>query len=155
MHAQSLPSCQTLCNSVDYSPPGSSGKNTGVGYHFLLQGIFLTQGLNPCLLHWQADSLSLSHRGSTPRLPTVIRTKLNQSDVMKLSPSPRADQTLLAPCSREAELYEWRNTSQNQPCHSNSHLHRITELKIIILCWGIFWQERMPSHIIKFAILIE
>ena len=24
-------------------------KNTGVGCHFLLQGIFLTQGLNPCL----------------------------------------------------------------------------------------------------------
>ena len=26
------------------------GKNTGVGSHFLLQGIFLTQGSNPCLL---------------------------------------------------------------------------------------------------------
>ena len=26
----------------------------GVGYHFLFQGIFLTQGSNPCLLHWQA-----------------------------------------------------------------------------------------------------
>ena len=33
------------------------GKNTGVGCHFPLQGIFLTQGLNPQLLHWQADSL--------------------------------------------------------------------------------------------------
>ena len=29
----------------------------GVGYHFLLQGIFPTQGSNPGLLHWQADSL--------------------------------------------------------------------------------------------------
>ena len=28
-----------------------SGKNTGMGGHFLLQGIFLTQGLNPGLLH--------------------------------------------------------------------------------------------------------
>ena len=28
------------------------GKNTGVGYHFLLQGIFLTKGLKPSLLHW-------------------------------------------------------------------------------------------------------
>ena len=38
----------------------SPGKNTGVGCHFLLQGVFPTQGLNPCLLrllHWQADSL--------------------------------------------------------------------------------------------------
>ena len=28
------------------------GKNTVGGCHFLLQGIFPTQGLNPCLLHW-------------------------------------------------------------------------------------------------------
>ena len=40
------------------------GKNTGGGCHFLLQGIFLTQGSNLCLLHWQADSLPLSHPGS-------------------------------------------------------------------------------------------
>ena len=32
-----------------------------MGCHFLLQGIFLTQGLNPRLLHWQADSLPLCH----------------------------------------------------------------------------------------------
>ena len=37
------------------------GKNTGVDFHFLLQGIFLDQGSNLCLLHWQADSLPLSH----------------------------------------------------------------------------------------------
>ena len=36
-------------------------------FHFLFQGIFPTQGLNPCLLcllHWQTDSLLLSHLGS-------------------------------------------------------------------------------------------
>ena len=33
------------------------GRNTGVGCHFLLQGIFPTQGLNPHLLHWQHLSL--------------------------------------------------------------------------------------------------
>ena len=27
-------------------------------------GIFLDQGLNPCLLHWQADSYPLFHQGS-------------------------------------------------------------------------------------------
>ena len=43
---------QLLC------PGDSPGKNTGVGCHFLLQGIFLTQGLNLHLLHWQADSLT-------------------------------------------------------------------------------------------------
>ena len=35
-----------------------------MGSHFLLQGIFLTQVSNTCCLHWQADSLPLSHHGS-------------------------------------------------------------------------------------------
>ena len=39
-------------------------KNTGVGCHFLLRGLFPIQGSNPCLLHWQVDSLPLSHLGS-------------------------------------------------------------------------------------------
>ena len=54
-------SCPILCNPMDYSLPG---KNTGVGYHFLLRGIFPTQGLNPCLLHWRVDSLPLRDLGS-------------------------------------------------------------------------------------------
>ena len=63
-------SCPTLCDPTDCSPPGSSvhgdsaSKNTRVGSHFLLKGIFLTQGLNQRLMHWQADSLPLSHLGS-------------------------------------------------------------------------------------------
>ena len=35
-----------------------------MGFHFLLQGVFLTQELNPYHLHWQVDSLPLSHQGS-------------------------------------------------------------------------------------------
>ena len=66
-------SCLTFCDPRNCSPPGSTvdgifpGKNTGVGCHFLLQGIFPNQGLNPgllCLWHWQADSLPLCHLGS-------------------------------------------------------------------------------------------
>jgi len=40
------------------------GKNTRVDCHFLLQGIFPTQGLNLHLLHWQVYSLPLSHERS-------------------------------------------------------------------------------------------
>ena len=43
------------------------GKNPRVGCHFILQGIFLTQGLNLCLLslqHLQAGSLPLCYLGS-------------------------------------------------------------------------------------------
>ena len=46
------------------------GKNTGVGCHFLLQGILLIQGLNPHLLHRQASSLPLSYQGS-PMVNTI------------------------------------------------------------------------------------
>ena len=51
------------------------GKNTGVGCHFLLQGIFQTQGLNPGLLpllHWQAGSLSAEAPGKPIRTNTTL-----------------------------------------------------------------------------------
>ena len=35
----------------------SPGMNTGVGCSAFLQGIFLTQGWNSHLLHWQEESL--------------------------------------------------------------------------------------------------
>ena len=66
-------SCPILCDLMDCYPArllclwNFPGKYTGVGCLFLLQGIFLTQGLNwylRCLLHWQADSLPLCHLGS-------------------------------------------------------------------------------------------
>ena len=40
------------------------GKIIDIVCHFLLQGIFPTQGLNWCLLHWQMDSLPLCQEGS-------------------------------------------------------------------------------------------
>ena len=67
--------CSIMSNSLwphRLSPPGSScpwdspGKNTEVGCHALLQGIFPTQGLNLyllCLMHWQAGSLPLAPPG--------------------------------------------------------------------------------------------
>ena len=57
-------------------PWDSPGKNTGVGCHALLQGIFPTQGLNPLLLHllhWQVGSLPLA----PPRKPRSRATLLN------------------------------------------------------------------------------
>ena len=71
MHDQVLQWCLTLQPYGPYPtrllcPWGFPGKNTGEGFHFLLQGIFPTQRLNPCLLHllhWQAGSLSLMPPG--------------------------------------------------------------------------------------------
>ena len=45
-------------------PWGSPGKNTGVGCHFLLWGIFPTLESNPGLLHCRCILYQLSHQGS-------------------------------------------------------------------------------------------
>ena len=64
--------CLTLCDPVDCTLPGSSvqgdspGKNTRVGCHVLMQGIFPTQRSNPRLLsflHWQAGPSPLELPG--------------------------------------------------------------------------------------------
>jgi len=43
---------------------GFPGKSTRVGCHFLLQGIFLTQGSNPGLPHCRQTLYALSHQGN-------------------------------------------------------------------------------------------
>ena len=66
-------SCPTLCDPMDCSPPSSSvhggypGKNTGVGCHALLQGIFSTQRSTPGFPYCWWILYHLSHEGS----PTV------------------------------------------------------------------------------------
>ena len=63
---QALPSLGFSRQEHRSGLPFPSPKNTGVSSYFLLQGIFLTQGLNLCLLrllHWQMDSLLLCHLG--------------------------------------------------------------------------------------------
>ena len=66
-------SCPTLCDPKNCSLQGSSvhwdfpGKNTRVGCHTLLQGIFPTQGSNLGLLHCRQILYHLCHQGS-PRI---------------------------------------------------------------------------------------
>ena len=50
-----------FCDPIARQALDSPNKNTGVACHALLQGIFPIQGSNPCLLHWNTDSLPLSH----------------------------------------------------------------------------------------------
>ena len=59
LRPQGLQPARLLC------PWDFPGNNTGVGCHFLLQGIFPTQALTQSLLHWQAEFLSQSYLGSS------------------------------------------------------------------------------------------
>ena len=70
-----LQSTRLLC------PWKSPGKHTRVGFQFLIQGIFLTQGLNPGLLHCRQILYFLSHQGS----PSVKGTdKIHAEDCGQL-----------------------------------------------------------------------
>ena len=65
-------------------PQNSPDKTTGVGCHFLLQGIFPTQGLNPGLLHCRQTLYWLSHQG----IPfTLWRKKRKESEVAQSCPT--------------------------------------------------------------------
>ena len=50
----------TIAHQAPLCPLNFSGKDTGGGCHFLLQGIFLTKGSNPDLLHYRQILYSLS-----------------------------------------------------------------------------------------------
>ena len=49
------------------------GKNTGVGGHFLLQGIFLTQESNWSILPWHVEFLPLNHQGSPMEIHRTVK----------------------------------------------------------------------------------
>ena len=82
--------CLTLCNPMEptrllhqWNFPGNS---TGVGCHFLLQGNFPTQGLNPSRLHCRQTLYHLSHRGSPLVAEIINKTQflpLNYSQLTK------------------------------------------------------------------------
>ena len=104
-----------------FCPWNSPGKNAGVSCCFLLQGIFLTQGLNPRLLHWQADSLVLSYLGSpylaikknevlihAPKWQNLRTTELSERRQIQYPPDPWTTQGLV----RNLQM------ASSQPCIS-------------------------------------
>ena len=92
MHVRCLvaQSCLTFCDPIDCSLPSSSvhedspDKNTEVGCHSLLQGIFLAQGSNPGLPHCRQILHRLSHQGS-PYVCIHIWYEVKWSEVKLLS----------------------------------------------------------------------
>ena len=73
----------TLC------PWDSPGKNTGVGSHSLLQGIFPTQGSNLGLLHCRLALYCLSHQGDPkPKTQTKPPPSMFQSSSTQITFQP-------------------------------------------------------------------
>ena len=78
------------CDPMDCSLPGllclwdSPGKNTGVGRHFLLQGIFPTQESNPGLQHCRQILYRLGWRGGYKN-KKANRTGWTKSGMIKIN----------------------------------------------------------------------
>ena len=95
-------SCLTLCDPMEPTrllhPWDFPGKSTGVGCHFLPQGIFLTQGSNPDLPHCRQTLYHLSYQGS----PHIIQELQNKTfnvcmDSVQLSSVAQSCPTLCNP----------------------------------------------------------
>ena len=90
----------------------------GNGFHFLLQRIFPTQGSNPCLLHWQADSLPLSQMEAHKQSFSKWQFKKSDDTIMKKFWLPNSDPVFFCTgnqgysllCSVFRELHAWKST---------------------------------------------
>ena len=109
------------------SPWKFPGKNIGVGCHFLLQGIFLTQRSNPhllCLLHWQADCLPLAPHHAKMGSYYINRSGTN-------SPLPNASGVKSPPANQET-LEMWPpSLGGEDPLEEETHSS--------ILAWRVHW----------------
>ena len=115
-----VPCCAVLSRSVVFDslwphglwparllwPWDFPGKNTGVGCHTLLQGIFPTQGWNPCLPHCRWILYHLSHQGE-PKNTGVGSLSLLQGNFPTQESKPG-----LLHCRRI--LYGW--ATREPPC---------------------------------------
>ena len=106
-------SCLTLCDPMGPSrllcPWNSPVKNTGVGSHSLLKGIFSTQGSNPGLLHCRQILYQLSQREAQEywsgwAIPSPA--DLPNSGIEARSPTLQAD-SLPAEPKGSPRILEW------------------------------------------------
>ena len=110
----------------------SPGKNTGVGCHFLLQGIFLTRGSNPGLLHCRRILYQLRYQGSTRILEWVVISFSTAS-----SPTPGFEPVSLAYPALTGRFFTPSATWKPWVCSLCANLLNGTLMICIRLCTWI------------------
>ena len=124
-------SCPALCNPMDCSPPlsmGFSRQEYWSSCHFLLQGIFLTQGSNSyllSLLHWQTDSLPLCD-------PSIIIscTFVNSKKKKEAFPGPHPRKVLKMLEMNEYNHWGSRQLSMEEEAQGVGHMNvKVSERK--------------------------
>ena len=90
-----------------FCPWNSPDKNTGVGSHSLLQGIFLTQGSDPGLPRCRQILYCLSHQGSPAAAAAAAAAKSLQSCPTLYDPIDGSPPGSPVPGSLQARTLEW------------------------------------------------
>ena len=98
----------TLCDPTEPTsllcPWDSPGKNTRVGSHSLLQGIFLTQGLKPGLLHRRQICYCLSQQGTVfGRVKGQVRKGPNDHGILETLLSVSLETQNILGCIRSVD----------------------------------------------------
>ena len=109
---------------------GFSSKNTGVGYHFLLQGIFSTQGSKLHLLHLLYFRQILYHWASWEACTCI---HLNSNSLKRIA---------IHLCLLTAHSRMWGSPESPLPCQHSSLRGRIhSEMPVL----GIWIQAQIPA----------
>ena len=126
LRAQGLQPTRLLC------PRNLPGKNNGVSCHFLLQEILPTQGSNLHLLHWQMNSLALSHLGNSQTCLHVcvcaksLQSCLTLCDPVDCSlPGSSVQETL------QARILEWVAMPSSRRCFQPRDQTRVSSISCL------------------------
>ena len=134
-----------------FSPWNFPDKNTGAGCHFLLQGLFLTQGSNLhllCLLHWQATL----YQYATWEAPFPIYTyKLQQKCYAAAAKSLQLCLTLCNPIDSsppgstvpgilQARTLEWVAISFSNAWKWKVKLKLLSRVQLLVTSWTAAYQ---------------
>ena len=122
-----------------------SGKNTGVGCHFLLKRIFPTQGSNQhlsCLLNCQVGSLPLTPPGKPTVVPRLLSRSVQSCSRVQLfvTPWPEASQVSLSNINASS-LLKLISIESVMPCNYLILCHPILLLPSIFPSIRIFSDE--------------
>ena len=137
------------------SMPGYS--NTGVGCHFLLQGIFPTQGLNLHLLHllyWQAESLPLLYF-YLPNMDAIFLICLTRNYNAILSRSSESRHLHLIPDLKEIVFIQFFTIKYDVRCFTCMPFLKLKEFSFILTLWSVLIFLRKTLGFVKCFLCLE
>ena len=128
-HVQHFVTLLTVATRL-LSPLNSSGKNTGVGCHFLLQETFPTQGLNPGLPHCRQTLYQQSHQG------TEIEIECTVNELCLTHPK-----TFPHPCLSKKIVFQKNSRGQGR----NFKCTQLSQVAGLGRCWSSGVPRGRPS----------